>query len=128
MDVNKHIEYWRTNAQEDWDAAIVLIGKKHYRHAMFFIHLSLEKTLKSAVVAATGEMPPRSHDLLRLAAMAGLAPNEDRSRKLARINRFCMEGRYPDNWIAPPDTEESTEIVEIARELLEWSTKQFENE
>jgi HEPN domain-containing protein len=123
MDVEKHIKYWKESAAEDWRAAMSLLEKGHIRHSMFFMHLSVEKRLKAAFVAGTGQPAPRSHDLQRLAKDAGLEVTQDRSKSLARINRFCLEGRYPDNWVAPLDADEAAEIVALAEELEEWLTK-----
>ena len=123
MDVEKHIRYWKESAAEDWQAAMSLIEKGHLRHDMFFIHLSIEKRLKAAYVAGTGEPAPRSHDLQRLARDAGLQVDKDRANGLARINRFCLEGRYPNDWLAPMNADQADEIVSLAEELKIWLTQ-----
>jgi hypothetical protein len=46
--------------------------------------LAIEKQMKAVVVARTGEIPPKSHDLLRLAALAGC-------RSTTRSGRCCLE-------------------------------------
>jgi HEPN domain-containing protein len=67
MDVEKHVRYWQNSADEDWRAAMSLLDEGHYRHGLFFVHLSIEKKLKAAYVAANFAPAPRSHDLQRLA-------------------------------------------------------------
>lgn len=41
------------------------------RHGLFLAHLALEKTLKAHVCRTTGELAPKTHNLVRLAEMAG---------------------------------------------------------
>jgi HEPN domain-containing protein len=120
MDVAKHIAFWLESAREDWSASRSLLDKGHIRHGLFFVHLAVEKTIKAAVVGRTGGVPPKSHDLLRLATLANLDPEGTRRSALARVNQYCVEGRYPDNWGSAPSDEEAAEVVLLAEGLLEW--------
>jgi hypothetical protein len=72
IDVPKHVEYWRSGAEEDWDAAMDLISNQRSRHGLFSVHLALEKTLKALVTRNTGNVPPKIHALLRLGDLASL--------------------------------------------------------
>ena len=127
MDRERHVEYWETSSQEDLDAARDLLDRKHVRHGLFFLHLSVEKRLKGLIVAKTGELPPRSHDLQRLAELAGLTPTSDQSGWMARLNRHCLEGRYPDAGVSPPDDEEAKAILAKSIEGIEWLKSLSEN-
>ncbi len=122
MDVEKHIRYWQNSSDEDWRAAMSLLDEGHYRHGLFFIHLSIEKKLKAAYVGTTAAPAPRSHDLQRLARESGLAIDEKRAVNLARLNRYCMEGRYPDDWAVSITKAEAAEITAVAEELAQWLT------
>lgn len=62
-------------------------------------------------------MPPKSHDLLRLAEKAGLDVPADRGVFMSRIGRYCMEGHYPDAWLAPPDRQTADKLMAQAEEL-----------
>ena len=73
MDVQKQLDYWRTGAQEDMEAAGILSEKERFRHALFFAHLALEKSLKAHVVVHTKRIPPRIHNLMKLAEIADLS-------------------------------------------------------
>ncbi len=72
VDVAKQIDYWRTGGDEDFAAAESLVEEGHLRHGLFFAHLAVEKILKAHVTRQTREVPPRIHNLVRLAEMAGL--------------------------------------------------------
>ena len=85
MDIQKQIDYWRQSGQKDFEVAGIIMEKGHFLHAMFFAELALEKMLKAHVVAATGEVPPQSHDLLRLAGLALIALSDEKRLFLARM-------------------------------------------
>lgn len=91
VNVLKHIDYWRTGAEEDIAAAGSLLEKEHLRHAPFFAHLALEKMLKAMVVKATGDLAPRIHDLVRLAEITGLSLPDERQKFLADIQEHHFE-------------------------------------
>ena len=120
MDVEKHVEYWRGGALEDWEVGEKLVGEGKTRHGLFFVHLALEKALKALVTRFSGEVPPRSHNLVRLAELAELALDENQLDTLADINQFQIEGRYPESVPACPAREEADAYVVVAKEMLEW--------
>lgn len=72
LDIPKQTDYWRRSAKEDIAAAEVLIHADHLRHGMFFVHLALEKALKANVCEKIKDLPPRIHDLVRLANIGDL--------------------------------------------------------
>jgi HEPN domain-containing protein len=120
LDREKHAAFWKAGAEEDLAAASRLLETGHRRHGLFFAHLAVEKALKRLATLRSGEVPPKSHDLLRLAAVAGLAVDEERGVSMARLGRFCMEGRYPESWAPPPSPELATEVLEEAKGLVAW--------
>jgi HEPN domain-containing protein len=120
VNADKHIAYWKGGAEEDIAAAGSLIEKEHPRHALFFAHLAVEKMLKAHVTKATGDVPPKIHDLLRLAEIAGLSLSDERSRSLAELQDYCLEGRYPERWPEPPSREQVESALSDTREVIEW--------
>ena len=125
MDREKHVSYWRTSAEEDLAAARDMVARGHLRHGLFFVHLAVEKTLKGLLVHNTGAVPPKSHDLLQLAEKAGVEVPDDRGKTMLRIARYCMEGRYPDRWIAPPDEKDAAALLDRGEDLVQWLGKKF---
>lgn len=124
MDVDKQFDYWGRAADEDIAAAASPAEKGHSRHALFFAHLSVEMMLKALVVKATGELAPRTHDLLRLAERAGVSVSAERREFLAHLQRYCIEGRYPEAMPAAPSRDEVVSDLTRTREALEWLTRQ----
>ena len=125
MDRAKHVSYWRISASEDLAAARDLVTRGHVRHGLFFLHLAVEKTMKGLLVQTKGMVPPKSHDLVQLAQRAGIAIPDDRGKIMLRISRYCMEGRYPDRWFAPPDAEAARALLAQGEEVLEWLGRKF---
>lgn len=125
MDVSKQIEYWQAGSAEDLAAAHSLLEKGHFRHALFFAHLALEKLLKAHIVRVRAESPPRIHDLLRLVSMTGIPLSEEQTRFLARFQQYCLEGRYPDYLPASPTRDEAESGLQQAKQVLSWLTTLF---
>ncbi len=125
MDVHRQIEYWLNGSQDDMEAATVLLEKHKIRQSLFFAHLAVEKALKAHVSKATNSVPPRTHDLLRLADLAGISIPASRCIFLARLQRYCMEGRYPDLPQEIPEWDGASDELEAARETRSWLAKQL---
>jgi len=125
LDVQKHIEYWRTGGEQDFDAASALLQTGHFRHALFCAHLALEKLLKAHVTRQTGETPPRIHDLLRLADMARLSLHDTQRAFLAEFSVYQLEGRYPDAEQVPLDSGRANKQISRAEEMLGWLTERL---
>jgi HEPN domain-containing protein len=119
VDVQKQIDYWRNGAAEDIVAARALLETEHPRHALFFAHLGIEKMLKAHIVKATRGLPPRTHDLLRLADLAGILLSPERREFLGRFQQYCLEGRYPDQQ-PPLPREEAAPNLREAQEVFSW--------
>lgn len=125
INVPQQVEYWRTGSEEDLAAALSLLEKGHIRHTLFFAHLSLEKLLKAHVCAATGQVAPRTHNLVLLSQRCGLAMSESRSEFLADMDRFNLSGRYPDAGTPTASKKETGDILSQMREMHEWLAKQL---
>lgn len=125
MDIRRQIEYWLNGSQDDIEAAAVLLEKGKVRQSLFFAHLAVEKALKAHVSKAAESVPPRTHDLLRLAELAGISLDPPRRTFLARLQRFCLEGRYPDSPLEMPELDEARAELDDARETRSWLVKQL---
>jgi HEPN domain-containing protein len=122
VDVERQVEYWLSGSAEDFAAAISL-ADAHPRHALFFAHLALEKILKAHVTRATSDVPPRIHDLIRLAELARLALTSEQREFLSRFQQYCLAGRYPDQQRSI--VREIAPELDRAREMLIWLRNQL---
>ena len=125
VDVAKQIDYWRTGGDEDFAAAESLLEKGHLRHSLFFAHLAVEKMLKAHVTSETKDVPPRIHNLIRLAKMAGLSPDSEQEMFLRSFDMYQMEGRYPDATPVLMDSKIAREKLVLAGEMLRWLKAQL---
>jgi len=103
-------------SKESLNLANDIFAKKYYNHALFCGHLALEKYLKAKIVDIIDNHAPHSHDLLYLAGLAKIDLEIEQQKFLATVNRFNIEGRYP---------EEKLEFYEIAtaKYTAEWLDK-----
>lgn len=122
-DVEQIVAYWLAEAEEALEVAGHLLEKGDYSYALFFGHLTVEKTLKALYVAHCGEHAPYTHNLLRLARASGLEVDEMHTEALLTVTAFNIEARYPDvkrafrQKCTPEYTEQQMELIEG---LLAW--------
>lgn len=120
----QHIEYWVSTSNEDWGAVHDIISAKRYVHALFFAHLSLEKLLKAYWVKVNSENhPPKTHNLVRLAALSSLELTEEMLVFLDKFNDFQLEGRYPDYWnmiYKTVDKQFTSELISQLTPIRQW--------
>ncbi len=95
MTQNK-IKYWIESAADDWRVANHLLEKGDYSYALFFGHLSLEKTLKALYTSRKNKTPPLTHRLVYLAEAVDLEISEEQLELLEIVTDFNLEARYPD--------------------------------
>jgi HEPN domain-containing protein len=64
---------------------------------LFFAHLSLEKICKAHWInCSETNIPPKTHNLLFLLSQTTLHLADEQKEFLLEINRFQIEGRYPE--------------------------------
>jgi HEPN domain-containing protein len=112
---DEHIGYWLQSAEQDLDTAGYLIAGKRWVFGLFCCHLAIEKICKGIWVKYnSGNIPPKTHNLLRLLAESNVTYDDAMLDTLNKPNAYQIEGRYP---------EESNELNSstseaIAKELL----------
>lgn len=100
VDIKKLFNYWKNEAVYSWDIAKTLLANKKYPECLFFGHLTIEKLLKSLVVAQTKQHAPPIHNLLKLAKHACLPLNEKQAKDLEYFSDFYLAGRYDQDKMA----------------------------
>lgn len=97
MNKHDHILYWKETAESNWLAAQDLFQTGKYLECLFFAHLVIEKLSKAHWVQDnTADHPPRIHNLARVLAATTLVLTPEQEILIAELNKFQMEGRYPD--------------------------------
>jgi len=77
INIQKQIDYWIDSAEDDILTADLLIREKRLLHGLFFCHLVIEKAIKAHYVKTTGNVAPRTHNLINLSETAGLTYTDD---------------------------------------------------
>lgn len=97
MTKKEHITYWLKGAEEDLSAAESLYLAEKYNWCLFIAHLVLEKMLKAFFVLRNdNSVPPKTHNLLKLAEKSFLELTEEKRIFFDEVNSFNLEARYPD--------------------------------
>ena len=97
MTKEDHIKYWINGSEKDWEVMNDLFQLKRYVHCLFFAHLVLEKLCKAHWVKDNeSNYPPHIHNLVKIISQTKNQLPEGDMTFLADINKFQLEGRYPD--------------------------------
>ena len=123
MEVKKQVAYWRKGADEALEVAHILWEKGKIPEAMFFTHLAIEKMLKARVILKTSDLPPRIHNLVRLAEITAISFTNEQMTFLRGMNVYQMQGRYPEDFPMIISKETAREDMASAQEMLAWLKK-----
>jgi HEPN domain-containing protein len=97
MKIDEHIKYWLNSADHDLDTAESLFSTGKYDWCLFLGHLVLEKGLKAFYVKDNeNRMPPKIHNLVKLAEKTTIPLNAELKLFLDEVNDFNLEVRYPE--------------------------------
>ena len=97
MNIEQHMKFWLDSAAHDLEAAESLFNASKFDWSLFLGHLVLEKALKAVYVRDNAnEIPPRTHNLVKLAEATKLKIDEETKLFLDEITYFNLEVRYPD--------------------------------
>lgn len=129
MTKKEHIKYWRDSARHDFESAESMFKAGKYDWCLFVGHLVLEKILKAIFVDKNdSKMPPKIHNLVRLAELSQIELDQQQKFSLDKITDFNLQIRYPDYKLGfyKKCTEEYTsEHFSKIKELYEWFNSQL---
>ncbi len=128
MDVKQNIEYWLKTAAHDMEVAETLFQNQKYDWCLFIGHLVIEKTLKAFYVRDKQEIPPKIHNLVKLAENTELSMTDDQLAFLADVNDFNIETRYPDvkfSFYQTCTREFTEEQFSMIKEMYKWLLSQM---
>lgn len=97
MTKDEHIKYWVECSQRDLESAEAIFNSGRYDWCLYVGHLALEKIIKALFVDRNdNNIPPKIHNLVRLAELSQIDLNEEQKFLLDQINDFNLQTRYPD--------------------------------
>ena len=93
----EHVAFWCNDAADDWADVQRSLQGGAYVHGLFFAHLVIEKISKAHWIKDNPDnTPPRTHNIVRLWATTQLAPTDEQIGLATELNRYQLEGRYPE--------------------------------
>jgi HEPN domain-containing protein len=114
---------WAERAQYDLDTADAMCKAERYLYVLFCCQQAMEKALKAVIVRRTGELPPRIHNLLRLAEVAKIESDNERMRFLGELSGYYIQSRYPEEIRAAGSTigrELAQQVLGKTEQMTEW--------
>lgn len=97
MTNEEHIDFWLNSSDVDLKTAQRMFISKFYDWSLFVAHLALEKLLKAIWIKENNEfIPPKTHNLMRLAEASNLKLSEEQIEFLRMVNQFNIEARYQE--------------------------------
>ena len=91
-----HIDYWKREAERNWETAVYLKEGKQNLMALFLFHLTIEKLVKAHWVKDNiDDFTPRTHDVQYLYNQTELSL-PDYYDFMAVINNWNIDALYPD--------------------------------
>lgn len=125
----EHINYWIEQAKDDWEAVHTLLGGGKYLQALFFAHLVIEKLCKAIWIKNNeNNIPPKTHNLLFILSQTPVKLTEDQSEFLLTLNRFQLEGRYPEyitKMRSLCNEQFTNDIITKTNEMKKWLTEKL---
>jgi HEPN domain-containing protein len=125
-------EYWLQLADYDIETAKVMLKGRRFLYVGFMCHQVIEKAFKAVISrdCKEGEIPPKIHDLSKLAIRAKLfyLMSEEQQNFIEDLNPLNVEARYPeykDEIAAGLTNEICVELLMGTEELLSWIKKQL---
>jgi len=72
--IKENVKYWLEIAEYDIITAKAMLTSGRFLYVGFMCHQTIEKALKAVIArdCAEGEIPPKTHHLLRLVERAGI--------------------------------------------------------
>ena len=120
---------WVDQAQYDLDTARAMLASSRYLYVLFCCQQAVEKTLKAVIIRRTGEMPPRVHNLLRLAEIAQVQADQVQVRLLGELSAYYIQSRYPEEIKAAGATiarAVADEALKKTEQIIPWILSMIE--
>lgn len=129
--MESRVRYWISLAEYDLETAGAMLRTARHLYVGFMCHQAVEKMLKAAWQAEHADrLPPRTHNLERLASEAGLIESlpERHRRVLIELEPLNVEARYPshrDALLEKLTKRYCTGLVGRATRLTAWIGKRL---
>ncbi|HEU5406745.1 MAG TPA: HEPN domain-containing protein [Nitrospira sp.] len=107
----------------DLGTADAMLAAGRYLYVLFCCQQAVEKHLKGLIVERCSTFPPRTHDLVKLAHVAKVTPDDSQDLFLRTLTKYYVGTRYPEEvrTLADEATRELvTRLLTQTKDLLRW--------
>jgi len=120
------LKKWIEIADDDYKDAHVLLESKRYSGSLLHFQQAVEKGLKAHCFIKSGDIPPKSHDLIQLLEHTDLSKDKVDIEMLKQLSLSYVRLRYPDlDREYYSDKERVIKLIHFARDLYLWIKKQL---
>lgn len=116
---------WAERAVYDLDTARAMLESKRYLYVLFCCQQAVEKMLKAIIAKRSQELPPRGHQLVRLAERAQIPLSEEQADFLRELSTHYIQSRYPEETediSSQVSVQHARQVVEKTEEVVRWLT------
>ncbi len=93
---NPILQQWVAKPVYDLETARAMLDSGRYFYVVFCCQQAIEKALKALIIQNTETLPPRIHNLPRLAEAAGVVPEPGELDFIAELSVYYKQSRYPE--------------------------------
>ena len=114
---------WADQARYDLDTARAMFDAGRYLYVLFCCQQAVEKMLKSLIVQRTRQLPPRVHQLMRLAEVGGVQVSEKQAELLRELSTYYIQTRYPEeitDLASRVKGEQAKRVLDASEEFIRW--------
>lgn len=126
--MNEDLLPWLRFAESDMASAEALHRSGEDLNAIFHLQQATEKTLKALYIKQNSALPPRLHDLHKLAKECRLALSPEQKLLLDDLTGSYTGSRYPETWGKLPEDvapDEAERLMTLTKDLLQWLKQQL---
>lgn len=87
---------WAKLSNYDLETALAMQKAGRYLYVLFCCQQAVEKRLKAVVINVTDELPPKTHDLIRLKELAKIDITDKQQLFLRKLTTYYIGTRYPE--------------------------------
>lgn len=125
MTREEKVAYWLDIADYDLETAEAMYKTKRWLYVAFMCHQVIEKTIKAYWSDNSDDIPPYTHNHMRLAEGCGLYAQMDENQKtfLEIITNYNIAARYPEDKAELASTlkpEVCRQIIDDTKQLQQW--------
>jgi HEPN domain-containing protein len=100
-----------------------MLDSGRHLYVLFCCQQAVEKMLKALVAKRQEELPPRIHQLVRLAEVASLEMSDEQAGFLRELSAYYIQTRYPEeisDVASQVKEDEARRVLNRTEEMVRW--------